>query len=305
MSAEVFRFVTIRPPQQVDSGETTDTVVNLERSDSPLVDALRRARSTGSRPRVTSVAQGFVASADFIGSPRALDASVVQFIAALDGLDDREFWDGAADACKRIFGARPSSVVKSDAYLKATARTSDSIVAAAIDPSVPSKVRSLLVRVARALWLVRRLADDAPVSRRAFATAPLVLPGGIFPLPVADVDLRGVRAQQAKAAAAAVAARQQRLTQLAGDLTAYRQAADDVLTAFALDARPQSVAALPAATGATRAPAGFVLSDAAAGSLSAATKATFQKIGVSPERIDVARTITLFDKRAASAATQL
>src|SRR5205814_167953 len=141
--------------------------------------------------------------------------------------------------------------------------------------SVAPGVRSFLVRIARSLWLVRRLADEAPVSRRAFAAAALVLPGGIFPLPVSDVDLKARRAEQAQTNAAAVAARQQRLAQLGADLSAYRQAADEILTTFERSAaQPTANVASPRSGDArTPGPSGFVLSEAATASLSDATKA--------------------------------
>jgi hypothetical protein len=117
-----------------------------------------------------------------------------------------------------------------DVYLQRFARTSDSIVASAIDRAVPSKMRSFLVRsCARSGFGV---ASDAPVSSRV---SPMrrYSAGGIFPLPVNDSTSEDQRAQQAKDNAAAVAARQQRLAQLT-ESRFERQAADEILTTFAL-----------------------------------------------------------------------
>src|SRR5262249_17360697 len=55
----------------------------------------------------------------------------------------------------------------------------------------------------------------------------------------------------------------------------------------------------------TKAPAGFVLSDAAANSLSDATKATLQKAGIPGTQLDVAKTITALEKNATDIASQL
>src|SRR5262245_44196472 len=137
MSAEVFRFVTIRPPQLTASTEA-DNVIILERPDSPLVDALRKARLTNSRARVVAVAQGFIASADFINGPRKLDPRFEQLIVALQQLRDKDFATAATNAVKQIFGSLPPVFVNTDLYKKAYAQTTDSLVAAAVERSVPS-----------------------------------------------------------------------------------------------------------------------------------------------------------------------
>jgi hypothetical protein len=307
MSSEVFRFVTIRPPRPAEGSDTSDDVVDLALSRSTFVDALRRARSTGSRATMIGVVAKFTGSADFVDSPLKLDRPFVDFVERLQQLPDTGFWQGAAAAFTSTFGSDPSAFVEGAVYTKAYTQTSDSIVAAAIDRSVQSQARSFLVRIARSLWLARRLAAGTPVSRSAFAGAVFVLPAGIFPLPVSDVDLKSLREKQSKAMAAAADARRQRLAQLAADLAEYRNAAEELVTAFERSAPQTAPAAQPRTDTApqSRAAPGFVLPDAAAQSLSDATKAAFQKVGIPATRIDVAKTVALLDRQALSTANQL
>jgi hypothetical protein len=164
MSSEVFRFVTIRPPQQVDTVETSDNAVDLGMSKSSFTDSLRKLRITESRANMVGAATKFIGSADFIDSSRKLDKTVLDFTTALQRLPEEGFWNGASQAFTRIFSAAPVDFVKRGAFTKPYVQTADSIVAATIDGSVSPKVRSLLVRSARTLWLIRRLADAVPVS---------------------------------------------------------------------------------------------------------------------------------------------
>jgi hypothetical protein len=308
MKTEVFRFVTIRPPQQQSDGsETSDSVVDLGLSRSSFIDSLRKLRSTGSRSDMVHVAAKFVGSANFIDSSRKLDNRFVDFSNALQQLPDQDFRTGASEVFTRIFSSTPSEYVKSDAYKKSYVDTADSIVAAAIESFVSAQVRSLLVKAAHALWVIRRLADETPLSRNAFTSAPLVLPDGIFPLPVENVDLKDQQTAQAKANQAAMAARQKRLAQLASDLSSRRQAIDELLSTFEGSVAQPSVNPTPRRNVAARAkaPAGFLLSDAAGKSLSDTTKATLKKAGLSATQVDIAKTITALDKQAAGIARQL
>ncbi len=306
MSSEVFRFVTIRPPQQADAGEAPN-VVDLGLSPSRFTNTLRQLKAEGSRSGMAGLVTKFLVSDDFIGSPDKLDQPLRDFVAALHRLPDQGFWNAAGEEFARIFNAAPQEVVTSDASRTAYVRSSDSIVAATIDGSVASQARGLLVRTARTLWLIGRLGGPAPLSRSSFLSAPFVLPEGIFPLPAANAGLSAQRQTQARASQAAVAARQQRLGQLAGDLASHRQATEELLSAF------EQSGAQPAANPAARltagggggSSAGFLLPDDAAKSLSDATKAALKKVGVAATQIDIAKSVTLLEKQSASLARQL
>jgi hypothetical protein len=298
MSSEVFRFVTVRPPQDVNVLQASaGASIDLGIGSTAFADTLRSLSSSGDRAGITSAATAFINSAAFVNSTRKIDKTYLDFMVAIRALTDQTFWAGAGTAVTSIFGAAPSAVVKTDAFATFYARTSDSIIAATIDPSVTPKVRALLTTSARALWLIRRLAASAKLSRTVFLRAPLVLPPGIFPLPPASV----VSGEQLKAAVAdrqaKVEARSQRLTQLAADLTTHRQAVDEVLAAF------ERVGAQAAGNG--NGNIGFALPDEAAAKLSDATKRVLAAEGLAGTGIDIARTVALLENRAAAIGTAL
>jgi hypothetical protein len=308
MNSEVFRFVTIRPPQQqADASETLNTMVDLSGSSSPFIVSLRYFRNTGSRSNMLNTADEFIGSANFVDSARKLDQLFVGFIDRLQQLQDQNFWDAAREAFTSILGSTPADFVNTDTYTKLYEQTVNSIIAAGIQSSISAKVRSLLVKVARTLWLVRRLAEETPLSRNGFTNAPILLPGGIFPLPVADVDLKNALEEQAKANTAALAARRKRQARLAADLSSYRNTIDELLNAF------QESGVQPSGTPKTRrnpaariaAPVGFLLPDTVAKSLGDATRAIIKKAGISTTHVDVAKTVTLLDSKATKIARQL
>lgn len=305
MSTEVFRFVTIRPPQEVTPAEAAD-VIDLGLAPSPFVDSLRQLRVAGTRSGMIGAAVAFTHSAAFIDAPAKIDKPFVDFMAAVQQLPEHDFFNAAIQTFKQIFGAPPKDYVKHDVFTATYVRSADSVVAAAIDSSISAKVRALLVRIARILWLLRRMADAAPVSQQEFAGAPLVLPQGIFPLPAADAGLGANRKAIAAASQASTEVRRKRLAELTTELASYRQAADELLTAFArTGAEPAANPTVRRLAKANQAPSGFLLANVAAEGLSESTKGVLQKLGIAPTQIDVAATATLLEKQMSSVAGRL
>jgi hypothetical protein len=272
MSTEVFRFVSIRPPRPA-SDATADNTIDLGQATGGLIAELRRSRSQQSRAVLLKLATGYTASADFV-APATLDKPWIGFLYALQRLPDSGFRDAAAQAFSGAFGREPADYVGGDAFKTLRQRSSDSFVAAIIDTGVAPRSRSLLVRLARSLWLVERLANGGEASRNLFQNAPLQMPAGIFPLPSDAQDLKAQRTVQAQAAKAALDARSKALAQIAADLAAQQAARNELLTTFELTG-PQ-----PVAGAAGGAPAGFLLSETAAAALTAPTKAALARIGL-------------------------
>src|SRR5256886_2167455 len=298
MSSEVFRFVTVRPPQDVDILQPgAGASIDLAAFTTTFADTLRSLRTAGHRTDMVNAATAFINSAAFIDSPRKIDKPYLDFMLALRALTDQTFWTGAGTAFKSAFGnAEASAVVKTDAFIAFYSHTADSIVAATIQPSVSPKVRALLATTLRALWPIRRLARSAKLSRSVFLSAPLVLPPGIFPLPPVEAALGGLRKAAALERKAKVEARSQRLAQLSADLTAHRHAVDELLTAFE-QAGTQT-------TGNGRS-VGFALPDEAAAKLTESTKGVLTANGLVGTGFDVAKTVALLENRSATLAKSL
>jgi len=312
MGSEVFRFVTVHPPQEVPSLQAaTATTIDLGISTTPFTDSLRTLRSAGSRAGMIEAATTFVGSGSFIGSSSKIDAPYLEFMAALRLLPEQNFSIAAGQAFTHAFNTTPSALVMTDAFVTFYGRTSDSIVAATIDASVPSKVRALLVEVVRALGLIRRLVGAANVTRSAYASAPLVVPPGIFPLPAATLGLKEQRMAGAAADRARAEARGHQVAQLTAELTAHREAVDELLDAFErIGAQPTTNGNRSVTTAAGEQPAaGFALADAATEQLTGATKDVLRSVGIgvglAAGPIDVAKTVTLLERQSVEIARKL
>jgi hypothetical protein len=299
VSSEVFRFVTVRPPQDVNVLQASAGAnIDLGAWTTPFADSLRVLRTAGDRAGMIAAATAFINSDAFVGSPRKIDKTYLDFMAALRALTDQNFCSAAEQAVNAIFKDKPSAVVKTDAFIAFYSRVADSIVAAAIDTSVTPKVRGLLTSSIRALWLIRRLAASAKLSRSVFLSAPLVLPRGIFPLPSAEIVLSEQRRATAADRNAKAEARGQQLAQLSNDLSEHRQAVAEVLGAFErTDPQP---------AGNTRSTRGFALPAAAVENLTAPTKRVLAGSGLVPGAgVDVAKTVALLEHRSAAIANSL
>lgn len=308
MSTEVFRFVAIRSPTPSDDSGGAAGSVDLDQSKSKLISALRRARSDGSRAALVKLAEAYIGSADFLGAAGKLDKSMVGLIDILQRLPDAGFREAAAKAVKSSLGQDPASFLGSEAFASLYQRSSDSLVAATIGQDVAQRVRALLTRLARTLWLIRRLAGEGPVTRAMFQGAPLVLPAGVFPLPSATDDLKTKRKAQADAAKAAQTARNKEMAQLAAELAARRGASEELLGAFErAGAQPAAKSSSRRSAAASRlaTPVGFLLSDGAAAALSKSTKTALAQVGIGATQIDVAKSVTLLEKNAARLASKL
>lgn len=302
-SAEVFRFVTIRPPQKPNSAQLP-AVIDLNVPRSALAQQLRDQREAGARNTMVVLAKRFVASPDFLGASTQLDPKFAAFIAALRELPTVDFWSAAAEAYAATIGEEPGS---GDPNTQTLQRLSDSVVASAIDASVPSKVRELLVEALRALWLIVRLSKNQRVTQAQFANAALVMPPGIFPVPADDQSLEDQRAAKAANNAKALAARRARLTQLAQDLASRRAAIEELLTAHehstTLHAPAPPISSARSAT--IRSLGGFVLPTSASSALSPQTLAALAKAGLPTTSIDVPKTVASLERRSGRDAAEL
>ena len=295
MGSEVFRFVTVHPPAQLaDLTAAAAATIDLGLHATPFADSLRAMRLSGSRTAMTEAAEALVTSDDFVSSIGRLPEPYGPFLAAVRLLPEANFRAAAEQAFTAAFQTTPQAYAQTAAFKTAYTRTSDSIVAAAMVTAVPVGTRALLVEVARALGLIRQLAAAGRVTRSGIAEAPLTLPSGIFPLPEgsahADVNRTADRTRPGDGD-------EPNRTRLAAELTAHRQAVDELLDAFAAGpAQP-----VPASAGRT----GFALADAAAARLSSATREILDAAGLADGPIDVVKAVGLLERRSAGIARRL
>jgi len=308
MSIEVFRFVTIRPPQDPeDSG--SQAIIDLELPKSAFFDSLRRLRASASRESVLGAVTKFETTSEFIDSPRKVDQRLLDFAAAVRRLPSEGFWTQGDQAFSQIFDTTAADFLKTDAFTTPFANIAESIVAATADASVPPRVRGLLVRVVRTLWLIKRLAGSGTITQTTFANAPIVLPDGIFPLPEAEISSKGQQTAAAAASQAAAEVQRKHVGQLSIELEVHQRATTELLNAFEQSGPKPTTppgGKKPTAAQRVRPPAGFFLSDAAANELSPSTRSVLEKVGISStQQIDVAKSVTLLERQSSAIAKQL
>ncbi|MEU4162657.1 hypothetical protein [Actinoplanes sp. NPDC026670] len=295
-TAEVFRFVTVRPPQDVDIlQQNAGASVDLGVFTTAFADTLRSLRRDGDRADMIGTATALINGTTFVDSAKKIDKPYLDFLVAVRALTDQSFFTGAGTAFGNAFNkADPAAHIKTDAFIAFHGRVADSIVAATIVPSVPTKTRELLTTTARALWLIRRLAAKSSLSRTVFNSAPLALPRDIFPLPPATTSTGELRAAATGRASRAQARAQRRVT-LSANLEAHRQALDELLAG--VDAFGTSVL--------NGSRTGFGLPDAALRTLTESTRAVLTANGVPETGFDLARTVALLETRASGLARSL
>src|SRR5690606_29692023 len=74
----------------------------------------------------------------------------------------------------------------------------DSIIASAIDTGTAVKTKYLLQQLARALKGINDLKESRTLTRQSVQLFKIVLPEGIFPLPLVGSDLKDHRSEQIK-----------------------------------------------------------------------------------------------------------
>lgn len=102
--AEVFRFMTIRPPQAAPATGAKNVVV-LATTRSDFLTSLAEKRKAGSRDGMEKVAAAFIAGdGSFISTKRQVYATFLAFHEAIHSLDERAFATKARDALARTVG---------------------------------------------------------------------------------------------------------------------------------------------------------------------------------------------------------
>ena len=109
MNPEVFRFITIRPPQK--AAATRYGAVAFVISDGPdsLVSRIRAYREPSHHGTLLETVRAYIQSEDFLVSESGLDPRLVEFHAALIAIADEQFDAAAKSSFQASFGTDPAS----------------------------------------------------------------------------------------------------------------------------------------------------------------------------------------------------
>ena len=296
MATEIFRFMTIRPPQEVDPATAGSNTVDLHDATSDFIKVLVEQSKSGSINGIRRTVQEFRKSSNpgYIDSRKKVDARFLKFYATLAGLGDKDFLKTARISFPQIFDVDPKKFVQGNDYRDLLVKVTNSIVAAAIDQAVASNVRSFLVSLAKTLGFIQRLAaspENQVNSKDDFLSQIIILPEGIFPLPVIDQDVSQLLQAEADRLVK-IAQNQAQLLEQSQRLAANRNAIRDLLTTFEKSIpQPNQSASSP------NGHSGFLLSNTDVNSLRDETKAVLQENGFDLSKIDVAMAVSLLEPK--------
>ena len=314
MAPEIFRFMTVRPPQEVSSQTATINTIDLNVSRSDFLSALSKERENDSKAAMERLVEEFLKldSSRLIDSRRKVDSRFLSFYETVLELPDKGFYQNAAQSFSKIFDIAPAEFVGKPEFKQLFAQVADSTVAAAIAQRIDSKTRSIIVSLAKTLGLIQKLADlreTSIYSKTDFSSQMIILPAGIFPLPNLRQDLTKPRKVE-RERLRRNAENQAKMLELAKELMANRSAINDLLTAYeksTIDSKPthpkpkkESVLAAKAAT-----TNGFMLSARDAEDLARETKTVLKRIGIQDSAIDVVKATSLIEKQSLEIGNQL
>ncbi len=186
--ADLFRFMVLRAPDQVDPG---DTILIDPSSQSKLRSGLRAAaRSAAPQAAMNDVALEFIASDNaFVRSPNSLSHGAT-LLAVTDVFENpARRRSGSEKLSKLIHSLFPklAHTVKENSFLDDKSRIQDSIVALQLTPTPQSPSIASLIKLSQAVNLVERVAGgdssvDEPGALANAASRIVVLPSDIFPV---------------------------------------------------------------------------------------------------------------------------
>ena len=190
--SEIFKFVMVRPPQEVSAENERTHFIRFEGADgTPFLHEIRDMRADGqTQAQIVAHARGFVASDSYIFSP-----AVAQFY-PLEGVDkaarlltarvDLPAPDVLVRELERSLGATVQDFVASDNFMPMVVSAWDSLHASVIAIDAKPENREEIMQVIRVCTVLRELANGEirdTSSLRTRLTATPVVPKGSLARP--------------------------------------------------------------------------------------------------------------------------
>ncbi len=330
MTNDVFRFMSVRPPQRTDMSKAEAEDVQTHspaREESRLLADLRKARQLDDgRQKMKAIAKMYIDSAEFVSDLTRLPVPLASFEDWLTGRGQSLKLNDLAEAVKRIFGRPAEELVSGQGYQTARSHLADSLLAASIAQQGAAGIRPQLLSAMRLFGLLERMAADDPSLNRRSAiqkalTAVVLLPTDVFPLPPAKP-----LASPPSDAGEMAKKRREKTIALVNELERLKAAQDEIAAAFDNDVDEPKLASAESATALVSRPKlsdtnnddndlsptdklqvtrAFLLSSSASQRLSSDTKDVLKLIGISTSEIDVPNAIGQIEGRIAKVASNL
>jgi hypothetical protein len=283
MSAEIFKFLSVRPAQPLGGDEPLRA--RLDPGKSAFLERVRGLQSQSDEAQLKSVAEGFVRSGGLIDGSQEFDVRMLEIHGRLAALLERDFPKSTREEIHRQFD--PVSLATGLEFRNLMTRLTETIVTLAIVPG-PQPARPFLSRLAAMVGVVQAVSTGRAVTQPDFIRPVIVLPDGLVPSWADPADLSTHRKSRASFRERRTERRRSRLSRLSKALSDYRDAADELIRVVRRRTAP--------AESSTEADAGFLLSQQEVNSLSNDTKGVLSDLGLAGQ-VDVSLAMTLIDRK--------
>jgi hypothetical protein len=297
LSSEIFRFVTLRPAQiqsKEDSRLIKVSLDSLESDDSLFIQNLKRAKIEGSRDKMINLAKEYIASADFVNSPKRIDEKYVRFATAIREHADQPIKDYVQLDYDKVFSEVARSLVLSSEFKKTYERITSSLVASIIASNLPAPTNSFIVSAFYAVYLIAQLAANS-LNHSRIINAKIVLPGEIFPLPEVGQSLAEHRKKMQERRKKITEEIQKKIDKATQTLSDNETTIKEIISTF-------ERAELNGDSARNR---GFVLSREGIARMSDVSKRVLKNQGFVDGEVDVAKSLTVIEKSSAASASEL
>lgn len=263
MGSEVFRFMTVRPPQRVNHQEIEPKIVRtygFREREGKFFKTLRKAiqaneqvdRSVDKRTQIVKIARDYLDSSEFVSDlgkdTKSLTDSIQAPLSKLDRWLNSQKQpvkiDELLQAIQLIFGSNVEELIAGNTdydYEGDRRKVADSlIVASIIDSQKTFQARPKLMRAMRLFGLLERIAANDETLQKEGAVeralrATVLLPPDIFPLPPARSSDRDNWLKSQKKKQKKRKKQLQHKLELAERLQKLENARDEISRVFATD----------------------------------------------------------------------
>jgi hypothetical protein len=296
VSSEIFRFITLRSAQIQSSKDSRIIKIALDslESDNSFIQNLKRAKIAGSRDMMAKLAKEYIASVDFVNSPKSIDEKYVRFAASIREYADQPIKSYVQLNYDKIFSEEARSLVLSPEFKKTYERITNSLIASIITFDVLDPTKSFIVSALYALFLISQLATNSHTDARII-DAKIVLPNEIFPLPEIDQSLAEHRKKVQERRKKITEETRKKIDAVTRTLSDNDKAIKEIIGTF------EKIEL----NGDFSRKRGFVLSGEAIDRMSEVSKEVLKNQGFVNGEVDVAKSVTVIEKSSAAAASEL
>lgn len=301
MASVTTKFAIVRSIQTTSLEKVTENNFFLNSTDEGLIDALRKARKENDKAKMIKLAQAYVKSVKFIDSSKKIEKKLIEFIDVVNNKNAKNYNQFVRENFQKIFSITAVKYIDNPVYKSTFKGVSESLIAAAIDNSVSTKTKSLLVNLTKALQVINLIIKDTPITKEKYSFIKIILPSDIFPLPLVNTNLKEHRKQQAETKNKVIENKQKKNIELSNELKSYNLAIDEILKTFDNSnlEDDETSPIVPKKKG------GFYMPKKGVQKISTETKNVIKKVGLSIDEIDVARTVSSIERQASETSQKM